>query len=75
MENDIKIKEAFELYANRNPNLQNPTHHYFPYVENPFRQEGNRKLGTMFVIHEESEINILAMVQVDETVFLREISL
>lgn len=67
-------RNAAELYAQRYPNRQHPAHQYFPYVENSFRQEGNREREQRFIINEETEINVLAMVEVDKTVSLREIS-
>ncbi|KAJ8910466.1 hypothetical protein NQ315_003520, partial [Exocentrus adspersus] len=35
-------RNAAELYVQRYSNGQHPVHQYFPYLENRFRQDGNR---------------------------------
>ncbi|KAJ8915484.1 hypothetical protein NQ315_003247, partial [Exocentrus adspersus] len=67
-------RSAAELYAQRYPNRQNPVHQYFPYLENRFRQDGNRNAEETFIINEDTEINVIAVVEVDKTVSLRKIA-
>ncbi|KAJ8909526.1 hypothetical protein NQ315_008325 [Exocentrus adspersus] len=67
-------RNAAELYAQRYPNRQHPVHQYFPYLENRFRQDGNRDAEEKFIINEETEINVIALVEVDKTVSLRKIA-
>lgn len=67
-------RNAAELYAQRYPNRHHPAHQYFLYVEKWLRQERNREAEQRFIINEETEINVLAMVEVDKTASLREIS-
>lgn len=63
MENVIEIQEMLLFcYAFRNPN---------PYVKYHFRQEGNGKAELRFIINEETEIKLLAVV--DKTGSLRKI--
>ncbi|KAJ8913800.1 hypothetical protein NQ315_002706 [Exocentrus adspersus] len=60
--------------AQRYPNQQHPVHQYFPYLKNRFRQDGNRDAEEKFIINEETEINVIALVEVDKTVYLRKIA-
>lgn len=68
-------RNAADLYAQRYPDRHHPTHQYFPYLENRFRQERHQQeqAEEKFIINEETEINVLAMVEVDKTVSLRQI--
>ncbi|KAJ8910692.1 hypothetical protein NQ315_015400 [Exocentrus adspersus] len=60
-------RNAAELYAQRYLNRQHPMHQYF-------RQDGNRNAEETFMMNEDTEINVIAMVEVDKTVSLRKIA-
>lgn len=61
-------RNASELYIQRYHNRQHPTNQYFTFVENHFRQEGNREAEQTLIINDETEVNVLAIVEVDKTV-------
>lgn len=63
---------AAQLYADRYPERRHPCHQYFAFVENKFREENDQN-NNNFVIDEETEINVLAFVEANNTASLREI--
>ncbi|KAJ8910194.1 hypothetical protein NQ315_005622 [Exocentrus adspersus] len=65
---------ARNLYADRYPDRQCPARDYFNLLENQFRREHNNDSEEKFIIAEETEINVLALVEADKTVSLRQIA-
>lgn len=64
---------ATALYAERYPDRVVPARNYFRRLENQFRMvRGDPE--QRFIIDEETEINVLARVQIEQTVSLRQIS-
>ncbi|KAJ8952985.1 hypothetical protein NQ318_015345 [Aromia moschata] len=64
---------ARHLYAERYPERQCPARNYFKRLENLFRREPNNDPEENFIHDEETEINVLARIEVDKTVSLRQI--
>lgn len=64
---------ARHLYAERYPDRQCPARNYFKRVENQFRREPNNDPEENFIIDEGTEINVLARIEVDKTVSLRQV--
>lgn len=67
-----KATAACELYAERYPERRQPARSYFYKVESKFRKEPEEN-GDTFIVSEEAEINVLAYVEVDPTVSIREL--
>lgn len=70
----FKALNAADLCAQRYSNRQHLSHQYFPVVENRFRQEAIRDAKQMFFMNKKTEINDLAMVELNQTGSLDEIS-
>lgn len=66
-------RNAAVLYAERYPGRQHPCFQYFPIVERKLREGINQNVGN-FIVNEETEINVLAFVEVNPTASTREIS-
>lgn len=66
---------AARLYAERYPNRRHPTRHYFPKMERKLRNEAEDGNQNQFIVSEDKEIEVLALVQVENTTSLREIAL
>ncbi|KAJ8962216.1 hypothetical protein NQ318_018188 [Aromia moschata] len=64
---------ARHLYAERYPDRQCPARNYFKRLESLFRREPNNDPEENFIHDEETEINVLARIEVDKTVSLRQI--
>jgi uncharacterized protein DUF4817 len=64
---------ARNLYADRYPDRQCPARNYFYRLENQFRREPNHNPEENIIIDEGTEINVLARIEVDKTVSLRQI--
>lgn len=63
------------LYFQRYPDRQCPARNYFSRLENQFRREPNNDPEENMIISEEIEVNVLARVEVEKTVSLRQIAL
>lgn len=68
-------RAAAALYAQRFPERQHPPPNYFLRVESQFRREEDdpRNNNVEFVVDEETEINVVALVEIDRTTSLRQI--
>lgn len=65
---------AERLYLERYPGRQQPSRRYFQWLEEKLRTEPNvHEDQEAFVINEETEINVLALVQYDSTISSRQI--
>lgn len=65
-------RQAATLYGERFPERNHPPNNYFLRVEEQFRREQDQPENN-FIINEESEINVLAIVEADPTISLRHI--
>lgn len=66
-------REARALYIERYPDRPHPSKSYFPWLENHLKNETVQE-NNDYIISEDAEINTLAVVRVDKTISLRQIS-
>lgn len=65
---------AAHVYAARYPNRRHPSRHYFPRLLQVMRTEPNNNGEESFVVNEEKEVDVLAVVAVNKTASTREIA-
>lgn len=67
-------RRAKEVYAQRYPDRQQPSQSYFPWLVDYFKRlPGNDDEEHRFIISEESEVNVLACVNLNHSVSVRQI--
>lgn len=64
---------AQTLYGQRYPERRQPPRNYFARLEHQFRTEPDIEIEERFIVDEETEINVLALVHVDPTISVRQI--
>lgn len=66
-------RQAEQLYAERFPERRHPPNNYFIRLEEQFRREPENQNEPQFIVSEETEVNVLAIVAADPTISLRQI--
>lgn len=67
-------RNAAGLYQERYPDRNHPCFQYFLYVEEYLRRNQNVDEEEKYIIDEETEINVLAMIEINKSVSVREIA-